>query len=67
MDQVIRMDGRIIRLIQANKFPDVAGCPLINIKSDGNGFYVHAHYNDMAGFHAVDVSALWFARNVPSE
>lgn len=62
MDQVIRSDGRIIRLTPNNKFADTKDCPSIKIKSDGRGFYVHSHYNEIDGFYAVDVTRLWSYR-----
>lgn len=62
MDQVIRSDGRIIRLIERNKFADTKGCTQIKVKSDGHGFYVNSHYNEIDGFYAIDVTSLWHNR-----
>jgi hypothetical protein len=68
MEQVIRSDGRIIRLAPNRHIADTKDCPSIKIKSDGRGFYVHSHYNEIDGFYAVDVTRLYSDRwSYPNE
>lgn len=56
-EQMIKRDGRLIRLAPHNMFPDnqLDGLPRVYVTSD-NGFY---HEVTRDGFEAVDVTTLW--------
>lgn len=61
-DQVIRVDGRLVRLSHKNMFSndDVRWLEFIRIKSDGQGFY---RKDDSDGsIVAHDVTRLWQIR-----
>jgi hypothetical protein len=60
MNQVIRVDGRFIRLIPRNEFADPKESPIVRIKCDDRGGYVAS--TSEGSFQARDVSRLWESR-----
>lgn len=60
-EQVMRVDGRWVRLVPDNLFPSsqTAGCQKVAIKSDGHGFYNLCQPFDERATVALDVTALW--------
>ena len=63
MEQVIRVDGRFVRLIPRNKQPEdkAQACPSVNIKS-ADGFYIGVPIGEEGSFSARDVTRLWSSR-----
>ena len=60
MEQVIRVDGRFVRLIPSNKQPDIKAltCPSVTVKS-ADGFYLEVPSGSPESFIARDVTKLW--------